>query len=77
MELAEDVHHLLGLGGLGERGEPSEVTEEGGDLSPVARQDRFTADGRVGELRADETAQAVEALDLGYFLGRPVPPGAR
>ena len=34
--LAQHGHHLLGLGGLGERGEAAQVEEDDGDLAPVA-----------------------------------------
>ncbi len=67
-------HDVLGLGGLGKRGETTEVAEQRGDLAPVVFQDLLVArrHDRLGKLRRQEPAQPanpLELLDLGRHLG--------
>ena len=59
-------HHVLGIGGLGERGEAAQVEEDDGDLAPVALQRIVGAagDDQLGELRREEALQPADLLEL-------------
>ena len=69
--LAEHRHHLLRIGGLGERGEAAQVEEDDGDLAPVALQRILGAagDDEVGELRREEALQPADPLELRHAVG--------
>ena len=69
--LAERAHQLLGLGGLGERGEAAQVEEDDDDLAPVALQRVLGAagDDQLGELRREEALQPADPLELRDPLG--------
>ena len=62
----QHAHHLLGLGGLGERGEAAQVEEDDGDLAPVALERVLGAagDDQLGELRREEALQPADLLEL-------------
>ena len=66
MVLAQDRHHLLGLGGLGERREAAQVAEHDDDLAAVALEERLVAgvDDELDELGREETAQPADPLQL-------------
>ena len=49
--LGEDAHHLLGLAGLGERGEVPQIGEEHDDLAAMALEQVLVADDQIGQLR--------------------------
>ena len=68
---AEHAHHLLGIGGLGERGEAAQVEEDDGDLAPVALQRIVGAagDDQLGELRREEALQPADPLELRDAVG--------
>ena len=63
---AEDGHHFLGIGGLGERGEAAQVEEDDGDLAPVALERIIGAagDDQLGELGREEALEAADARQL-------------
>src|SRR5881275_2530294 len=80
--LPQHPHDLLGLGGLGERGEPAEVEEDHGHLAAMALEGVLgvAAHDQLGELRREEAFQAIEAFELGHLrrdalLERAVPLG--
>jgi hypothetical protein len=56
--LAEDAHHRLGCGHLGERGEAAQVAEHHRDLAAVAREEVLAAgrEDQLGDLRRQEAA---------------------
>jgi hypothetical protein len=60
------LHHLLGLGGLGEGGEAAQVEELDRDLAAMGLQHSSPLPGgdRLGELRREEALQARQALVL-------------
>ena len=68
--LAEHAHHLLGLGGLGERREAAQVEEDHGDLAAVAAEGVLgvAADDHLRELGREEALETLEALELGELL---------
>jgi hypothetical protein len=66
--VAQQAHHVFGIGFLGESGEAAKIAEEHGDLPPVRSEHRLVA-GRqeLGELRREEPFQALRALQLGAY----------
>src|SRR5206468_7368955 len=68
--LPEDRHHLLGLRGLGEGGEPAQIAGHDGDLPPVALQKLLVTGGddELGKLGGDEAPQSAVAIQLGELL---------
>src|SRR5206468_804158 len=68
--LAEHAHHLLGLGGLGERREAAQVEEDHGDLAAVSAEGVLSvaADDQLRELGREEALETLEALELGKLL---------
>ena len=66
MELAEHPHQLFGLDRVREARPAAEVGEEHRDLPAVAGEDRLVAgrDDRLGELRREESLEALQALEL-------------
>ena len=66
----QHLHHLLGLGAVGERREAAQVDEHDADLAPVRRQQLLAAagDDRLGDLRREEALQAAEPLELAELL---------
>ena len=60
----QDPHDVLGLGGLGERGEAAEIQEHDGDLAPVAAQRILGAarNDQLRELRREEALEPADAL---------------
>src|SRR5256712_4276343 len=62
--LAQHAHDLLGLGDLRERGEAAEIAEHGGDLAPMALEERLVVRDDLRDLGREEAAQALDPLEL-------------
>ena len=68
--LAEDRHHFLRLGGLGESGEAAQVAEHDRDVAAVAVENAIVARRKdeLRHLRRQEALEPVHALDMRELL---------
>ena len=66
---AQQLHHLVGIGAVGERGEAAQVEEYRGDLAPVRLEQLLAAgDDRLGHRAREEALQARQALELRHLV---------
>ena len=73
MILAQEVEHLLWLGGLSERGVAAQIAEHDDDLAAMAFEDLLVAlrDNQLGKLRRQEALQPPDPTQLLDLLGDP------
>jgi hypothetical protein len=71
---AQHAHDLLGLGRLGEGGEPAEIEEDHRDLAPVAleRVLGLAAHDQLGELGGEKALEPLEPVELRQLLLDPL-----
>ena len=71
MVVAQQRHHVFCVGAFGEAGETAQVTEERGNLSPMAFELLLgsRSDDQIGYLRRKETPQSAHALDFAHLIG--------
>ena len=67
---AQQAHHLLGLGGVRERGEAAQVEDDDGDLAPAGgeRIVHVARDDALGQMRREEALELGQALQLVELL---------
>ena len=72
--LAQQVEHLLRLGGLGEGGKPAQIAEHDDDVAPMRFEDVFVAarDDQFGELRREKPLQPADPLQFAELRRDPV-----
>ena len=73
MVFAQEVEHLLGLGGLGEGGVAAQIAEHDDDLAAMAFEDFLVAlrDDQLGKLRREKPLQPPDPAQLLDLLGDP------
>jgi hypothetical protein len=71
MVVAQQGHHVFGIGAFGKPGETSQVAEERGNLTAMAFELFLRAGGykQISHLRRQEAPQATHALDFVYLVG--------
>ena len=72
--LAQQIEHLLRLGGLGEGGKPAQVAEHDDDVAAMGFEDVFVAarDDQFGELRREKPLQFSDPLQFPELRRDPV-----
>src|SRR5579883_1079817 len=71
---AQESHHVLGLGGLGESREAPQIAHQRDDLAPMALHDAVAAGAgeKLGHLRRNEALQFSHPLDLAHLRRDPL-----
>ena len=66
---AQQLHHFVGIGAVGERGEAAQIEEHRGDLAPVRLEQPLAAgDDGFGHRPGEKALEARQALELRHLV---------